>query len=304
MKAAASDTSLRNTGWARLNNINLSESVEITALTLSTNPANILFYGTNDGHVYKMESAHTGDPIPIEITGDDFPLNAYVACIDIDPLDANNLFTVFSNYGVKSIYYSQDGGTSWTCVSGNLEEYPDGSGAGPSLRWLKTLNYEDNTVYFAGTSVGLYSTTILNADSTIWLQEGAQYIGTIMVDMIDARETDGFVAVATQGNGIYSTYYDPSFSVGESPKNQLVKLRNYPNPFQNQTTIEYELARGGNVSLDLLDVNGRFIKHLYEGKNSQGTHSFQLDVSGLTQGLYLIKLQSGNTIVHHKVIKK
>jgi photosystem II stability/assembly factor-like uncharacterized protein len=301
MKAAASDTSLRNTGWARLNNINLSESVEITALTLSTNPANILFYGTNDGHVYKMESAHTGDPIPVEITGD-FPLNAYVACIDIDPLDANKIFTVFSNYGVKSIYYSQDGGTSWTCVSGNLEEYPDGSGAGPSLRWLKTLNYEDNTVYFAGTSVGLYSTTILNGDSTIWLQEGPEYMGTIMVDMIDARETDGFVAVATQGNGIYSTNYNPSFSVGESPKNQLVKLRNYPNPFQNQTTIEYELSHGGNVDLNLLDMNGKMVKHLFTGQKQQGTHTLLFNGSELRQGIYLIKLVSGNNISYHKII--
>ncbi|PIY33310.1 MAG: hypothetical protein COZ08_05420, partial [Bacteroidetes bacterium CG_4_10_14_3_um_filter_42_6] len=85
MKAAASDTSLRNVGWTRLNNINLSESVEITALSLSTNPANTLFYGTNNGHVYKMANAHAGDPVPVEITGDDFPLNAYVACIDVDP---------------------------------------------------------------------------------------------------------------------------------------------------------------------------------------------------------------------------
>ncbi len=303
MQAAAYDTSLRNVGWSRLNNINLSESVEITALTLSTNPANMLFYGTNNGYIYKIENAHTGDPVPVDITGDDFPLNAYVACIDVNVLDANKLISVFSNYGVKSIYYSEDGGTSWTCVSGILEEYPDGSGDGPSVRWVKSLNYDGGTVYFAGTSVGLYSTTILNGVETVWKQESHQSIGTIMVDMIDARETDAFVAVATQGNGIYSTNYDPTLSVSESLMNQLVKLRNYPNPFQNQTTIEYELTRGGNISLDLLDVNGRFIKHLYEGKKNQGTYSLQLCVSDLSPGMYLIKLQSGNSIVYRKMIK-
>ncbi len=304
MMAAASDTSLRNAGWARLNNINLSESVEITALTLSTNPANMLFYGTNNGDVYKIENAHAGDPVPVEITGDNFPLNAYVACIDVNVLDANKLFTVFSNYGAKSIYYSENGGTSWTHVSGNLEEYPDGSGDGPSVRWVKSLNYDGGTVYFAGTSVGLYSATILDGDETIWKQEDPQHIGTIMVDMIDARESDGFVAVATQGNGIYSTNYDPVLSIRESSKNQLVKLKNYPNPFQNQTTIEYELTQSGNVNLSLMDVNGKCIRLLFAGKKQQGSHSFEFNSSGLSNGIYLVKLQIENSAVYLKMIKK
>lgn len=302
MKAAASDTSLRNVGWNQLSNIDLSESVEITALTLSTNPANILFYGTNNGRVYKIENAHTGNPMPVEITRTNFPLNAYVACIDVDIQDANKIFTVFSNYGIKSIYYSDDGGDNWMHVSGNLEEYPDGSGDGPSLRWVKSLNYDGGTVYFAGTSVGLYSTTVLNGDETIWIQEDPQHIGTIMVDMIDARESDGFVAIATQGNGMYSTNFDPSLSINDSPLNQSVKLRNFPNPFQNQTTIEYEIFQTGNVSLSLMDVNGRLVKYLFAGQKQKGIHTFQLNASGISPGVYLLDLKLSNSRAYHKII--
>ncbi|NQU35636.1 MAG: T9SS type A sorting domain-containing protein [Bacteroidetes bacterium] len=304
MMAAASDTSLRNVGWNRLNNINLSESVQITALTLSTNPANMLFYGTNDGHIYKMENAHTEDPHPVEITGDYFPLNAYISCIDVNLYDANKVFTVFSNYGIKSIYYSEDGGNNWMNVSGNLEEYPDGTGAGPSVRWVKSLNYNGGTAYFAGTSVGLYSTTVLNGDETNWKQEGHNNIGTIMVDMIDTRETDGFVAIATQGNGMYSTYFDPSLSVSELQNSRSVKLRNFPNPSQNQTTIEYELSSTGNVSLNLMDMNGRLIKHLFTSQQQKGVHAFQMDVTGLSPGIYIIKLQVDNSVEYCKMIKK
>ena len=302
MKAAASDTSLRNVGWNRLNNINLSESVEITALTLSTNPANILFYGTNDGHLYKMEDAQTGDPVPVEITGDDFPFNAYVACIDVNVSDANKLIAVFSNYGIKSIYYSENGGDDWTHISGNLEEYPDGSGDGPSIRWVKSLNYDGGTVYFAGTSVGLYATTTLNGDETIWKQESSGQIGTIMVDMIDARETDGFVAIATQGNGMYSTYFDPSLSVTELPAKQTVNLRNYPNPFQNQTTIKYELTQNGSVNLDLMNVNGSLVKHLFSGQKQKGTYTYQLNVSGLSSGVYFVNLRHAGSTSSHKIV--
>ena len=302
MKAAASDTSLRNVGWNQLSNISLSESVEISALTLSTNPANILFYGTNDGRIYKIENAHMGNPMPVEITGSDFPMNGYIACIDVDPQDANKVFTVFSNYGIKSIYYSEDGGSSWIYVSGNLEENVDGSGAGPSIRWVKSLNYEEGTVYFAGTSIGLFSTTIINGEETIWKQESPDQIGSIMVDMIDARESDGFVAIATQGNGMYSTYFDPSLSVSELPNNPRVKLKNFPNPFQNQTTIEYELSQTGNVSLSLMDVNGKLVKHIFSGQQQKGIHSFQLNAYGLSPGVYLLDLKLNNSRSYHKII--
>ena len=303
MKAAASDTSLRNVGWNQLSNINLSESIEVSAISLSTNPANILFYGTNDGHVYKMENAHSGNPIPTEITGNEFPMNGYVACIDVNVLDANKVFTVFSNYGIQSIYYSDDGGDNWNNVSGNLEQNFDGSGAGPSVRWVKSLNYDNGTAYFAGTSIGLFSTSVLEGDETIWKQESPEQIGSIMVDMIDARESDGFVAIATQGNGMYSTNFDPSLSISDKPIEQSIKLKNFPNPFQNQTTIEYELFHSGNMSLSLLDINGRFIRNLSKGTKPKGIYKYNLNVNGLSDGVYLIRMQLDNTTVYKKIVK-
>jgi hypothetical protein len=123
-----------------------------------------------------------------------------------------------------------------------------------------------------------------------------------MVDMIDARESDGFVAIATQGNGMYSTYFDPSLSVSELPNNQPVKLRNYPNPFQNQTTIEYDLSHKGNVDLSLMDINGKQIKQLFAGKQQKGIHSLQLNSLGLSPGVYLLDLKLNNSRSYHKII--
>jgi photosystem II stability/assembly factor-like uncharacterized protein len=304
MKAAASDTSLRNAGWNRLNNISLSESVEITALTLSKTPANKLFFGTNNGHVYRVDDANTGDPPAVEITGSNFPFNGYVACIDIDEDNADKIFVVFSNYGIQSVFYSDDAGETWAHVSGNLEEYPDGSGNGPSVRWLTSLTYDENTVYFAGSSVGLFTTTSLDGDNTTWVQEGPESIGTIMVDMIDARSIDGYTAIATQGNGIYSTYYDASATVEESSNiHQKINISNSPNPFQNQTTFSFELTQGGNVNLDLYDVNGRLVKQLFSGQKRQGNHTFNLDATDLSQGVYFVKLDLNGRRTVHKIVK-
>ena len=246
---AAMDTTLRNVGWSQLNNIDLSESVEIISLTLSKTPANQLYFGTNNSYVYRVDNAHTGNPVPVDISGDDFPINAYVACIDVDPLNAEKLFAVFSNYGVKSIYFSDNGGTNWT-------------------------------------------------------QESPLAMGNIMVDMIDARSTDGLVAVATQGNGIYSTYYDPLLAVEELQNMKSVTVTNYPNPFNINTTIKYELLHSGNVSLSLVDANGRFIKQLFTGYKQHGTHLFELGTSDLSSGLYFIRITTNDEVNYHKIAKK
>jgi hypothetical protein len=112
---------------------------------------------------------------------------------------------VYPHYEVISIFATENGGLTWTPVAGNLEENPDGSGAGPSVRWLSILYSQDRPFYFAATSAGLFSTTRLAGMSTVWVQEGATTIGNVVVDMIDVRQSDGKIVVGTHGNGVYSS---------------------------------------------------------------------------------------------------
>ncbi len=205
MAAAANDPDLLNTGWSELTNAALVTGESITAISVSAYPANRLYYGSDAGKVYRLDDAASGNPAPMDITGDQFPQNGFVACIEVDRHDADRIFVVFSNYSVISIFYSTDGGRTWSNQSGNLEEHPDGSGSGPSVRWLKILHFNDQTIYFAATSIGLFSATELDGTQTVWRQESEDTIGNVIVDMVDARETDGRVVIATQGNGVYST---------------------------------------------------------------------------------------------------
>jgi hypothetical protein len=50
----------------------------------------------------------------------------------------------------------------------------------------------------------LYGTDTLINNGTVWLQQGADVIGRVVVDMMDVRMSDGMVAVGTSGNGIYT----------------------------------------------------------------------------------------------------
>jgi len=204
--------SAATTNWSSLNNSLVTGS--ISALTVSKEPTNVLYYGTNDGKLYKMLNAISGDPFPVDITGADFP-DGNVSSVLVNPSDTTQLFATFSNYEVVSIWHSLDGGSNWESISGNLEENIDGTGNGPSVRWISMLKMAgDDPIYFVGTSTGLYSTTTLSGNSTVWTQEGADVIGNVVVTMVKARE-DGAIAVGTHGNGIYGATY--SSSTIESP---------------------------------------------------------------------------------------
>ena len=219
---------------------------------------------------------------------------------------------VFSNYNVQSLFYTSDAGLTWKTVGGNLEQNSDGSGDGPSCRWATILHRGSDTLYLVGTTVGLFSTTTLDNFSEsnpniTWTQEGATSIGNVIVDMIDARQSDGYVTVATWGNGMFSATIPTinteavSEPVNSSP--QSVQLyQNYPNPFggasgNTATTIRFTIPSSQNsegTTLVLYDEQGREVRTLVSGNLSAGEHEVTLNAENLPSGTYYYKMRSGN----------
>jgi len=303
MKAAAHDSTLRNAGWNHLSNVDVGDAAIISAISISTNPANRIYYGTNLGRVYKLENAHTGNPVPLDITGPSFPYNAFVACIDVDPDDADNIMVAYSNYRVQSLFHSNDGGQTWTAQGGILEEFPDGTGSGPSIRWVEKLNYQNDYVYFVGTSVGLYSTTHLNGDSTIWEKEADNLIGSVIVSMIQVRQSDGFVAIATHGNGIYSTYYNPSIGIDEINRaDNNIHLNTYPNPCSGQINIDCDIEKTSVININIYNSSGQLVRNLIKNKAYRTGFTQSFDIGDLPEGLYYVVLNSRDKILTHKIL--
>jgi hypothetical protein len=76
--------------------------------------------------------------------------------------------------------------------------------------------------------------------------------------------------------------------------------QNYPNPFNPMTSISYDLAQNGMVSLCIFDMNGKIIKTLVNEFQNAGNYSLTWDgvnFAGevVSAGLYLCVLQVGNT---------
>ncbi len=273
----------------------------ISALGISTTPANRLYFGTHNGKVYRLDGANSGLPAPTDIwTGKGFPAGAYVSCIAVSPTNADTAMVAFSNYSVVSVFFTSNGGTTWTSVAGNLEQFVSGTGNGPSCRWAAIVPRGGTTYYFVGTSTGLYSTTTLSGTSTVWALEGASPIGNAVVDMIDVRQSDGLIVAGTHGQGVYSgTVPVTSVELVENTTPSSFSLgQNYPNPFNPSTTIRYEIPNQGNVQVKVFDLAGREIVSLVDAAQTPGTYTVTWDGkdragNSVASGIYFYRLQAG-----------
>lgn len=81
-------------------------------------------------------------------------------------------------------------------------------------------------------------------------------------------------------------------SVGDAAETVFL-LRNYPNPVQSSTTIEYTLPAASYVMLSLLDIRGNVVAHLAAGEQQAGTHRLPFAADKLAVGTYFYRLQAG-----------
>jgi len=79
-------------------------------------------------------------------------------------------------------------------------------------------------------------------------------------------------------------------------------LGNYPNPFNPQTIINYELRNTNFVKLDVYNVQGQKIVTLVKGKQGAGAHSVMFDAAGLPSGTYIYRLKAGGEIRYGKML--
>jgi photosystem II stability/assembly factor-like uncharacterized protein len=291
-------------GWTGFNlNALLTPNTVLSAVAVSTTPANRVYLGTADGDIIRVDNAHTASPSFTNVTSSSMPLG-YVSCIAVDPANANNAMVVFSNYNIISLYYTTNGGVSWTAVAGNLEQNSNGTGNGPSCRWAAIRNVPGGKVFLVGTSTGLYATSTLNGMSTVWQRQAPSTIGRGIVNAIATRESDGLVVVATHGNGVYSGTVNSLVSAPSNvsqPKSFFLS-QNYPNPFNPSTTIEYQLPSASAVKLEIFDALGRKITTLVNERQDAGKHQVQFNAAGLASGAYFYKLQAGNNVETRKML--
>lgn len=78
--------------------------------------------------------------------------------------------------------------------------------------------------------------------------------------------------------------------------------QNFPNPFNPQTTIQFDLPSRAHVKLLVYNLMGRKITTLINETRSAGNHKAVFDASELSSGIYLYRLVAGNQTITRKMV--
>ncbi|MCF6271442.1 MAG: T9SS type A sorting domain-containing protein [Melioribacteraceae bacterium] len=96
-------------------------------------------------------------------------------------------------------------------------------------------------------------------------------------------------------------------TITDVPKTKGIVLdyslsQNYPNPFNPSTVINFSIPESGLVTLKVFNILGQEVVELVNDVKSAGTYEVSFDASGLTTGMYVYKIQSGNYTATKKMM--
>jgi len=81
-----------------------------------------------------------------------------------------------------------------------------------------------------------------------------------------------------------------------------ILARNYPNPFNPSTRIEFSINSPKNVRLVIFDSIGRRVETLIDGRLNEGFHFVDFDGSGLASGVYFYRIRTNEQTLTQKML--
>ena len=109
---------------------------------------------------------------------------------------------------------------------------------------------------------------------------------------------EAHLAWAGTFNGEQDVYYGRiSLDVGLNPEKAIqdFNLKLYPNPVENDLTIQYELYNNENIQIELYTIDGQMLKQDYLYGQGSGVHQYALSTSNLLDGVYVVKVIGDHT---------
>jgi hypothetical protein len=165
---------------------------------------------------------------------------------------------------------------------------------GPDMKIIGHVGVMDTTTVFAlKTNQNKETPFPIQTDSsgTVWL-----VIGT----------DSGFESTTMLYYNKIKIDFESASSIELPPAKQIIKTlklhQNFPNPFNPQTTIAYEVKKTGNIELAIYNTAGQRIKWLVKRQQSAGKYAIKLNGKGLASGVYFYRLSLDNESIVKKMV--
>lgn len=258
----------------------------ITTIAVAPSNSNLIYAGTDDGNVWITENYGTN----WRKVSNQLP-NRWVTRVSVHPANDSIALVTFSGYRYGSytgyIYKTTDRGHTWSDITGNLPQAPIN---------VVLFDPDQPTVYYIGSDVGVYYT---NDDGVSWQMLGDNLPNSVIMDLVFHQPTRKLIA-ATHGRSMYQIDLMNITALNGNERNLAITeyqlTQNFPNPFNNSTTISYYLPGSKNIRLRIYDLLGRPVRTIESGQMVKGWHQVRWkgkDTSGrdVASGTYVYRLE-------------
>ena len=161
------------------------------------------------------------------------------------------------------------------------------------------IDRDDSNIIVVGTSEGVFVT---ENGGGLWENASAGFEGTPVFEVRQSWRTfeegnnrPGEIYIGTFGRGIWKTgaYLGVGDNGSVNSGSSIKDMITYPNPSSANTTLSFELEKEGDVMVSVYSISGALVKKIAKEKLMAGQQELTIDSETLNEGIYIIKMQSG-----------
>lgn len=212
---------------------------------------------------------------PISVTG------TFTSGVAFNNNKTNGLGISSASY--PNISRTTNGGVNWTTLSTG----GTGSSTLNVLRWAPGTD-----ICYLATSLGIMVTTNNGTSFSSMTTSSITGFMDISVQVVGGNIV-GF-AVANDGSVVKLSTPVAVDPTNTTTPSTFALEQNYPNPFNPSTTIKYSVPVSGNVSIKVYNSIGVEVMTVVNGNHVAGNYVENVDLSGLSSGIYFYTLTSGD----------
>ena len=171
------------------------------------------------------------------------------------------------------------------------------------------IDRDDSDILVVGTAAGVFVT---EDGGATWENASAGFEGTPVYEVRQSWRTwdegnrrPGEIYIGTYGRGIWSTAAYLGIGDADGNGNQIfkTKLKTYPNPTNEMTTLTFNLDQTSNVNVMVYNISGILVQTINNKNMPAGSQTLKIDASDLPRGTYIVKLVAGKQNDTVKFIK-
>ena len=279
-------------------NIITSQDVVIPALM----PANYIKVGKTPntifvGYQFSMSSTNlvkvtnvNTTPVVTSISNGQLP-NGAVSSIDLGNTE-NEILVTYSNFGISSVWYTNDGGVTWV----NKDEASHGL---PNIPIKHAIFAPSSPKVILATNLGVFTTNNIADSNPNWEQSNSG-LPNVPISRIAFRTADSVLAISTEGRGIFTAamrgFIHPTI---DNKFNKPILC------FGGTANIPFDLngtfASGTVFNVELSSPSGSFTSPIVVGSSSTSPINITLPLNISTGSNYIIRIKVvGGTIVSNE----